>query len=210
MPAAQASTSTGGKRLPIWSSSSSAVASERSTSASSASSSSRPAAAAPNSVTLLSPMPSVHAVAERFVRRDAGHRARRPAAVGEEGRAGQRMGSAAGPAQGEEPVRRPGCRAPWAVSAAASATRRPGCGDDSPYPGLEWTTVRSPRAAAASASPGGSSAAPGVPWWKTRTSPASGPETSTSRSRPSGVRMVRAGQSCRSAGSSVRLIELMQ
>ena len=48
-----------------------------------------------------------------------------------------------------------------------------------------------PRSAAASASPGGSSAAPGVPWWKTRTSPASGPVTRTSRSRPSGVRTVR-------------------
>ena len=79
--------------------------------------------------------------------------------------------------------------------------RRPGCGDDPPYPGLEWTTVRRPASAAASASPGGSSAAPGVPWWKTRTSPSAGPATETSRDRPSGVRTVAGVSPARSAGS---------
>ena len=151
-----------------------------------------PSIAAVNSATFSSPIPA-RDVAVVLLRRDEADAADRgEAASGQQRGAGQRPGAAAGPAERDELVEAEvvedrrhvggvvGDRGGGRAVRARGGRAVPGAGVGD-------------RAAARARRPPRSSIARrarhpgGVPWWDTRGKPSSGPETSTSRKRPSGV-----------------------
>ena len=57
------------------------------------------------------------------------------------------------------------------MSVTTSATERPACRVDAPYPAREYVTILSPARPAASSMCGIWVTDPGVPWWNSSTSP---------------------------------------
>ena len=147
--------------------------------------------AAVNSATFSSPMPARRSPSYSAcgTRPDAADRGE--AAVGEHRGAGQGPGTAAGPADADE-LAEPevvedhrdvggvvGDRGGGGAVGAPGGAAVPGAGaGDHPQPALGGGVLQHRRRVRRPA---------GVPWWKTRGKPSSGPETRTSRSRPSGA-----------------------